>query len=154
MRLRVLLGQAEEIVSGAAMVIVVAAVCWGVVTRYVTAQPAAWTGEVAAVAFAWCVFVGAAAVAKRAGHVSIDMLTAALSGRVRRWLDLGARLLGIGFCAVSAVLAFRFSLANLDNPSAVLRMPLTVLYLAPAVGFTLMGWRMAERALREKPWAS
>jgi hypothetical protein len=67
---------------------------------------------------------------------------------------LGARLLGIGFCAVSAVLAFRFSLANLDNPSAVLRMPLTVLYLAPAVGFTLMGWRMAERALREKPWAS
>jgi TRAP-type C4-dicarboxylate transport system permease small subunit len=153
-RLRVLLGQAEEIVSGAAMVIVVAAVCWGVITRYITAQPAAWAGEVAAVAFAWCVFVGAAAVAKRGGHVSIDMLTAALPKRLRAWLDLAARLLGIGFCAVSAVLAFQFSLANLDNPSAVLRMPLTVLYLAPAVGFALIAWRMVERLARERPWAN
>ncbi|WP_144186427.1 TRAP transporter small permease [Elioraea rosea] len=149
MILRRLAAQAEEIVAGAAMVVVVLAVCWGVITRYVTAQPAAWTGEVAAIGFAWCVFVGAAAVAKRSGHVAIDMLTAALPAAVQATINAGARLASIGFCAVASVLAFEFSLANTDNPSAVLRLPLAVLYLAPATGFALMAVRMAERMLRE-----
>ncbi len=140
--------QAEEIVAGAAMVVVVLAVCWGVITRYITAQPAAWTGEVAAFGFAWCVFVGAAAVAKRSGHVAIDMLTAVLPAPLQSAIGLGARLASIGFCVVASVLAFEFSLANADNPSAVLRLPLTVLYLAPAIGFALMAFRMAERMLR------
>ncbi len=144
MTLRRALAQAEEIVAGAALVVVVLAVCWGVITRYVTAQPAAWAGEVASLAFAWCVFVGAAAVAKRGGHVSIDMLTAAFPGPVQRVIRLGAGAVAIGFCAVAAVLAFRFSLANIDNPSAVLRLPLTVLYLAPATGFALMALRLAQ----------
>lgn len=142
---RRLLAQAEEIVAGSALVIVVGAVCWGVITRYLLAQPAPWAGEVAAFAFAWCVFVGAAAVAKRAGHVSIDMLVMVLPGRLRAAIMLGARLLSIAFCAVAAWLAFDFSIANADNPSAVLRLPLSVLYLAPAIGFSLMALRMAER---------
>ena len=149
MILRRLAAQAEEIVAGAAMVVVVLAVCWGVITRYITAQPAAWTGEVAAIGFAWCVFVGAAAVAKRSGHVAIDMLTAALPAQVQATINAGARLASIGFCAVASALAFEFSLANIDNPSAVLRLPLAVLYLAPATGFALMAVRMAERMLRE-----
>lgn len=149
MILRRLAAQAEEIVAGAAMVVVVLAVCWGVITRYITAQPAAWTGEVAAIGFAWCVFVGAAAVAKRSGHVAIDMLTAALPAPVQATINAGARLASIGFCAVASALAFEFSLANIDNPSAVLRLPLALLYLAPATGFALMAVRMAERMLRE-----
>jgi len=147
-RLRRLAANAGEIVAGAAMVIVVLAVCWGVVTRCVTAQPAAWAGEVGALAFARCVFVGAAAVAKRGGHVSIDMLTAAFPAAVQRAIRLGAQLAGIGFCLVAAYLSLQFSLANTDNPSAVLRLPLTVLCLAPATGFALMALRLAEAMRR------
>lgn len=156
--LRGLADQAEELVAGTAMVVVVLAVCWGVITRYITAQPAAWAGEVAAFAFAWCVFIGAAAVAKRGGHVAIDMLTGLLPAAAQRVIGLLARLVGIGFCVTASVLAFRFSLANTDNPSAVLRMPLAVLYLAPALGFALMAWRMGEallpRRAEGRPWVS
>lgn len=155
--LRGLADQAEEIVAGAAMIVVVLAVCWGVVTRYITAQPAAWAGEVAAFAFAWCVFIGAAAVAKRGGHVAIDMLTGLLPALAQVVIGVLARLLGIGFCITASVLAFRFSLANTDNPSAVLRMPLAVLYLAPAIGFGLMALRMGQAMgtarAAERPWA-
>jgi TRAP-type C4-dicarboxylate transport system permease small subunit len=149
--LRRLAAQAEEIVAGAALIVVVLAVCWGVITRYVTLQPAAWAGEVAAFAFAWCVFIGSAAVVKRGGHVSIDMVVAFLPGRLRDGITLAARLAGIGFCAVAAWLAFDFALANADNPSAVLRLPLTILYLAPAVGFTLMALRAVE-AMAGRRW--
>lgn len=144
MILRRLLARAEEVIAGTALIIVVLAVCWGVITRYITAQPAAWAGEVAAFAFAWCVFVGAAAVVKHGGHVSIDMLTLALPRTLRRAVDAGARLAGLGFCLVAAWLALQFSLANLDNPSAVLRLPLFILYMAPAVGFALMALRTVQ----------
>jgi TRAP-type C4-dicarboxylate transport system permease small subunit len=140
--------QAEEIVASIALIIVVLAVCWGVITRYITAQPAAWAGEIAAFAFAWCVFIGAAAVVKRGGHVSIDMLVAIFPGSVRDGINLAARLASIGFCATAAWLAFDFSFANTDNPSAVLRLPLTVLYLAPAIGFALMALRTAQAMAR------
>jgi TRAP-type C4-dicarboxylate transport system permease small subunit len=149
--LRRLADKAEELVAGTAMIVVVLAVCWGVITRYITAQPAAWAGEVAAFAFAWCVFIGAAAVAKRGGHVAIDMLTGLLPAAAQRAIGLLAGLVGIGFCITASVLAFRFSLANTDNPSAVLRMPLAVLYLAPAIGFALMALRMGEAMLLRRP---
>jgi TRAP-type C4-dicarboxylate transport system permease small subunit len=149
-RLRRVAANAEEVVAGAALVVVVLAVCWGVITRYVTAQPAPWAGEVAAFAFAWCVFVGAAAVAKRGGHVSIDMLTAAFPAAIQRAIRLGAQALSIAFCAVASALALQFSLANLDNPSAVLRLPLAILYMAPATGFALMAVRMAA-LMRARP---
>lgn len=144
MSVRRLAGQAEEIVAGAALVIVVLAVCWGVITRYVTAQPATWAGEVAAFAFAWCVFVGSAAVVKRGGHVSVDMLVMAFPQHLRAAVNFLAQLAGLAFCATAAWLAFDFALSNADNPSAVLRMPLTILYLAPAVGFLLMALRTIQ----------
>ena len=68
----------EEAVSGLALVVIVGATCWGVLTRYITSQPAAWASEVAGIAFAWLVFVGAAAGFKYGMHVTIDMLVALL----------------------------------------------------------------------------
>ncbi|CAM5217426.1 hypothetical protein CDEF62S_04089 [Castellaniella defragrans] len=48
----------EEYVAAFALLIVVAAVSWGVMTRYVSHTPSIWTGEVARIAFAWTVFCG------------------------------------------------------------------------------------------------
>ena len=53
-------------------------VAWGVITRYITAQPATWAGELAVIAFAWVVFLGASACFKYRLHASIDMVTALL----------------------------------------------------------------------------
>ncbi len=138
----------EEGVAGAALVVVVFAACWGVVTRYVTAQPATWTGEVAAIAFAWLVFVGAAAGFKYGMHVAIDMVVALLPPSPRRVLMAGADLLVLAFLATLFVLAVQFSIDAWGDPTSVLRLPRTVTYGSVVVGALCMLVRHAQAAWR------
>ena len=73
-RLAAIADRFEELVASLAVVVVIASVSWGVITRYVTAQPATWAGEVATLGFAWVVFFGAAACIKYRLHPEIDLL--------------------------------------------------------------------------------
>jgi TRAP-type transport system small permease protein len=136
-----LFGSIEEIIACTALVIVVAAVCWGVLTRYVTAQPAPWAGEVAQMGFAWVVFIGAAAGLKRGMHVSIDLLTARLPGALRVPLALILDLGLLAFFAYVTWLGIGFTIDNWDNPSPVLRLPLSIIYASVTLGFALMALR-------------
>lgn len=138
----------EEVVSGAALLVVIAATCWGVVTRYITAQPAAWTGEVAGIAFAWLVFVGAAAGFKYGMHVTIDMLVAFLPRPLRRLLMAAADLLVLVFLATLLVLAVQFSIDAWDDPTSVLRLPRSVTYGSVVVGALCMLLRYGRAAWR------
>ena len=64
----------ERRFAASAVVVVVLTTSWGVLTRYVLAQPAAWAGEIAMIAFAWVVFFGAAGCIKYHLHPRIDLL--------------------------------------------------------------------------------
>jgi TRAP-type C4-dicarboxylate transport system permease small subunit len=138
-----LIDNLEEIVSGAALVIVVASASWGVFTRYLTRTPATWAGELATLAFAWVVFVGASVCFKRGGHVSIDMLVNFLPRVLRARLQAAIDVVVLVFCVSVAVLATRFSIQSWDHPTSVLRVPVSVNYLAVAVGFGMMAIRHA-----------
>ncbi len=138
----------EEVLASAALLVVVAAVCWGVLTRYVTAQPAAWAGEVAGMGFAWLVFLGAAAGFKRGLHVSIDLLTSRLPRPLERGLALLTQLGILAFAAYVAWLGVGFTLDNLDNPSPVLRVPQSIIYLAVTLGFLSIAIRQALHLAR------
>lgn len=141
----------EELIAAAALVLVVLSVAWGVLTRYVMAQPAAWTGEVAAMAFAWVVFLGAAAGVKRGLHVSIELLVARLPDGLRRLLQ---RIVDLGLLVwmlYVAWLGVGFTADNWDNPSSVLRLPLSVVYAAVTLGFALMAVRHTARMLGRGP---
>ncbi len=135
---RVLIDHFEELVAGASLVIVVASVVWGVVTRYVTAQPAGWTVEVAAIAFAWLTFFGAAACFRYGAHPTIDMLTRSLppfGQAVVRWFN---HLLIVAFLLFLIGYGVGFTYEAWDNPSPVLRLPLSVLYGPVTLGCVLM----------------
>ncbi len=134
---RVLLRHPDEAIAAAALLVTVASVGWGVVTRYVTAQPAVWASEVAAIAFAWLTFFGASACFHRRAHPSIDLLVARLPARAQALVRRGVDLLVAGFLVYFAVLGVQFSVAAWDNPTAVLRVPMTVVY-APVTLATLM----------------
>ncbi len=138
-----LLDQFEEILAGAALIVVVLAVCWGVVTRYVTAEPATWAGEVAAIAFAWLIFVGASAALKRGMHVHIDMLLILMPEAPRRIVTLAGDAIVLVFLAVGLVLAMEFSIDSWDSPTSVLRLPLSIVYSSVVVGFACLLWRYA-----------
>ena len=133
----------EEAIACAALLIVVLAVSWGVLTRYVTAQPAAWSGEVAGMGFAWVVFLGAAAGFKRGLHVSIDILTAMLPAALERVLSLVVQLGILAFASYVFWLGVGFTIGNLRNPSPVLRIPQSIIYLAVTLGFLSIALRQA-----------
>ncbi len=136
---------AEEVLACVSLVLVVLAVAWGVLTRYVTAQPAPWAGEVAVMAFAWLVFLGSAAGFKRGMHASVDLLTARLPGMIRRPLEILVDLAVLAFAAYVVWLGIEFTNRNLDNPSPVLRLPMSIIYLPVALCFASIGIRLAAR---------
>lgn len=142
------LANIEEIISGAALLVVVASVVWGVLTRYVTQQPATWSGELAAIAFAWVVFLGAAAGVKRRLHISIDLLVAALPRAVGRALQMVIDVGLLVFMIYVVRLGIGFTDANWDNPTSVLRLPLSIVYLSVTVGFALMAIRHGTALVR------
>jgi len=127
----------DEAIGVAALLLTVAAVTWGVVTRYVTAQPAVWASEVAAIGFAWLTFFGASACFRHNAHPSIDMLVVRLPPGPQRVVRLAVDLLVAAFLGYFCWLGFTFSVAAWDNPTAVLRLPMTVVY-GPITVATLM----------------
>lgn len=131
-----------------ALLVTVGSVGWGVVTRYVTAQPAVWASEVAAIAFAWLTFFGASACFRHNAHPSIDMLVQRLPPRAQRLTRLGVDLLVAGFLGYFCWMGVEFSIAAWDNPTAVLRLPMTIVYGPITLATAMMLARHVANMLR------
>src|SRR3954447_5453399 len=136
--MRRILDQADEAIAVLALLVTVGSVGWGVVTRYVTAQPAVWASEVAAIAFAWLTFFGAAACFRHNAHPSIDMLVQRLPPGPQRAVRFGVDLLVAAFLAYFCWMGVEFSVTAWDNPTAVLRLPMTVVYAPITVATAMM----------------
>lgn len=128
----------EEVVASVALVVVVAATSWGVVTRYITAQPAAWAAEVSTIGFAWIVFFGSVACVKYRLHPAVDVPLDRLPGGLREAIVWFNHLLLLAFFVFMAWFGTRFAIDAWNNPSPVLRMPMTVLYGPVALCFALI----------------
>ena len=127
-----------EILSGAALLIVILSVCYGVISRYVLHRPATWSNELATITFTWVVFLGASAAFKRKMHIGIDLLVKSVSPKLRKGLELLANLVVLLFIAYMTVMGVIFSLHAYKQPTSVLRIPNTYVYMAVPVGFALM----------------
>ena len=138
----------EEAVAGLALAVVFLSVVWGVIARYIAPQPAVWSNELATIGFAWLVFLGAAAGAKRGLHVGVDLVTARLPKEVQRWLAAGVNMFLALALAYIVFLSIKIGLASLDRPTPVLRLPTTVIHAAVAIGFASIAAGSALRAIR------
>lgn len=145
---RALRGDWEAALSGVALSIVFLAVVWGVVARYLTPQPAAWSNELATVGFAWVVFLGAAAALRRDMHASVDIVVRLLPARMRGWVARAVSLL-VGLALVyTTVLAVHLAFNSLGRPTPVLRLPYTVVHLAAVLGLLSMAIGFLRDAVR------
>lgn len=137
----------EEIVASLALVVVVLSTSWGVITRYVTAQPAAWAAETSTIGFAWIVFFGAVACIKYRLHPAVDVPLGRLPAALRVTLVWTNHALLIAFFAFMVWFGIRFSIDAWTSPSPVLRAPMTVLYGPVTVAFALMLVRYVQYVL-------
>jgi TRAP-type transport system small permease protein len=143
--------QFEEIIACAAVVVVVLSVSWGVVTRYITAQPAAWASEIATLGFAWVVFFGSAACIKYRLHPSIEVLVEKLPPGMQAGIRVFNHVLLLSFFAFMTWFGTRFAIDAWDSPSPVLRMPQTWLYGPVALCSLLMAVRYLQ-VLAGRTW--
>ena len=135
----------EETIAGLALAVVFVSVSWGVVARYVAPQPAVWSNELATIGFAWVVFLGAAAGARRRLHIGVDLVTARLPAAMQHWIAVAVGIFLALALAYIAWLALRIGIDSLDRPTPVLRLPISVVHAAVVIGFA----SMAVSALRE-----
>lgn len=115
----------------AALVIVVGSVLWGVLTRYLFAQPAPWSYEVATIGFAWLVFFAAAAGVRHRLHADIDVFTNLLPAGMQRALGaFNFVLLALFFgtlcvlCAIHTIDAHKSNTIALNVPRSLIYLPL------------------------------
>jgi TRAP-type C4-dicarboxylate transport system permease small subunit len=134
----------EETIAAGAVVVIIASVGWGVVTRYVTEQPAAWASEVATLGFAWVVFFGASACVKYRLHPAIDILVERLPAGLQQAVRVFNHVLLLSFFAFMTWFGTRFAIDAWDSPSAVLRIPQTWLYGPVALCSALMAVRYLQ----------
>ena len=128
----------QEIISGTALSIVIASVCYGVVSRYVLHRPATWANELATVTFTWVVFIGASAAFKHKMHIGIDLLVKNAPSKIRTALVISANLIILIFLGYVTVSGLSFSIVSYKQPTSVLRIPKTFVFLAVPMGFGLM----------------
>lgn len=139
----------DELVGVFAIVAVVLSVLWGVVSRYVLPQPAAWTYEVAVIAFAYLVFFGAVAGVRLGSHAAVDVLTEALPTSAQRAIDwfnyflLAALFLTMTALFVQqAIISHRAHTVALNLPRSIVFAPLALASLGMLV----------QHLWVERPW--
>jgi len=99
-----------------------------VVRRFVFGAPAAWTEELAAIAFVWVIFWGTAFTVPLHSHVAVDFVVPRFAPRARRALyALGlAALAGCFLWALPGVADYLSFMSRERTP--VLELPFSVVY--------------------------
>lgn len=128
----------EDVIAGLCMVIVVGAVLWGVVTRYVFPQPAAWSYEVATIGFAWLTFFGAAAGVRYRLHSDIDVFVALFPAPWQHAVTIfNLWMLAFFFAALAIFFAFHTVDAH-KSTTIALNMPRSFIYAPLALASAIM----------------
>ena len=132
------LRRADEAIGVLCAVTIVLSITWGVVTRYLFPQPAAWTFEVAVIAFGWLVFFGAAACIRWRMHADVDALVAMFPPAVRRGIFIfNWWLLAALFATLTAMFVWQAVIAH-SIRVVVIDLPRSVVYAPMAIASALM----------------
>jgi TRAP-type C4-dicarboxylate transport system permease small subunit len=109
-----------------------------------------WAQELAIFMAVWMAKFGAAYGVRTGIHVGVDLLVERLAPANRRMLILAALGAGALFTAIVGTLGARlvFHIADMGQTSAVLELPMWVVYLAVPLGSYLMCFRFLEVAWR------
>ena len=89
------LKRASDLVGAALFATMFLSLVLQVILRFVLGKPAAWTEELATIAYVWVIFWGCAFCVPLAAHVAVDIVVPGFAPRVRRVLyALGLAALG------------------------------------------------------------
>ncbi len=109
-----------------------------VFSRYVLNHSLYWSEEVARYLFIYLVFLGAAIVLRRNGHIQVSFFVERLPAPLRRTVAVLVDLLLLWFVGVVSVQSVRLALMVWTVPTAALEIPWTIVYLGIVCGTAAM----------------
>jgi len=106
--------------------------------RYVLNHSLFWSEELARYLFIYLVFLGAAIVLRREGHIQVSFFVEQLSPRLRRAVAVLGDLLLLGFAGIVFTQSVRLAAMVWTVPTAALLIPWTLVYLGIILGMGAM----------------
>lgn len=123
-------------------------VLWQVFTRFVMGSPSSFTDELARYLMIWVGVLGAAYVAGKRMHVSIDLISGKLSSNNQTRLKLFINWIIIVFCFFALViggLRLVYITFVLGQYSPALQIPLAVVYaIIPISGILIIYYKVSD----------
>jgi TRAP-type C4-dicarboxylate transport system permease small subunit len=133
-----------KFVCGGLLAVIVSALFYAVIMRYVLHQPPAWTMELSRYLFIWMVIFSAAIITREQSHIQILFVLDRLPRMPRFILSNFLRLLMIGFCWVMIRQGIFILPMVSEASSPTLGVSMGWLYLSIPVGGVLMGLYLLE----------
>lgn len=128
----------EELISGAALTIVLLVVIMNVFARFVLGTSILWSDEIATMGFVWCIFLGASACYKRGMHIGIDIVTSALKGKLR-WIVLAlTNTLLVVTNACLTYWSWTFAINAWPKLTGILQISYTFVDISATIAFGMM----------------
>ncbi len=129
-----------RILVGTLMFIAVAINFANVVGRYAFSAPIFWAEEALVFINVWCVLLGAGIVAHANAHLRMDAIEGLAPRLVKRWIDMLTMLLmsASGVLLVWVAARIVAEMADNDQRSVALELPMAVPYAAMPIGFALI----------------
>jgi len=106
--------------------------------RYVLNHSLFWSEELARYLFIYLVFLGAAIVLRRGGHIQVSFFVDQLPPRLRRGVAVLGDLLLLGFAGIVFIQSVRLAAMVWTVPTAALLIPWTLVYLGIVLGMGAM----------------
>lgn len=127
-----------EVVAALLLVVIIALLFAGVISRYVFSLPIIWIDEVASISFLWLAMLGAAMAVDRGEHLRLTLFVGMLPEKSQALVQTLAMLLVALFLAVMLRPAYEYAIEEAFITSAALNIPMSWRASALPAGIGLM----------------
>ncbi|WP_336486805.1 TRAP transporter large permease subunit [Methylobacterium nigriterrae] len=141
-----------EVPAAILVVVEVAVLLMGVVSRYVFRAPIVWIDELASILFIWLAMLGAASAFRRAEHMRMTAIVGMASPRLRAFLEMVALVAGLIFVALVLGPSYEFAQEEVWVVTPALEITNAWRAAALPVGFGLMLLVAVLRLLDTSDW--
>lgn len=119
-----------------------------VVMRYVFGNSLTWSEEIARYAFIWMIYIGVSYGVKTKKHLGVDAFSMLFKKKGQLIISMIANISFLVFAGVMAYYGLDI-VAKVTRESAAMQIPLSLVYAAPVVGFSLTTIRLIQNLTLE-----
>jgi TRAP-type transport system small permease protein len=149
-RFRRILNITEDVVTIVSSIFLVVVVFLQVFFRYALNSPLAWSEELARFIFIWLVFISSAVVLRDDSHMSMNYFVNLMPKKVRTIIDIVSKGIISAFMVMCLFQTAKIMRITATQLSPSLTIPMSLIYFAMFVGFTLMLIDYATRIILRK----